>query len=217
MTRVLLVDDHHVVRAGLRALLEDEDDLEVVGEAATAADAIRRVGLDQPDVVVLDVRLPDGDGVEACRTIRGRFPAVRVLILTSFADDHTLIEAVEAGASGFELKRVDVSDLVGDIRRVASGESLFTDDLLARVGARRQEDPLLGRLSPREAAIARHIAAGMTNRQIAEELSLAEKTVKNYVSNVLTKMGMRRRSQVAAHVAHLEGGHPEPQSWDEFD
>jgi DNA-binding NarL/FixJ family response regulator len=213
MTRVLLVDDHHVVRAGLRALLDLTDDIEVVGEAATAKEAIRRVGLDRPNVVVLDVRLPDGDGVATCREIRRRFPGVEVLILTSFADEQALLGAVEAGAAGFELKRADVADLVDDIRRVAAGDRLFTAEQLAVIDG--ETDPLLGRLSEQEATVAHHIAAGMTNREIADAMYLAEKTVKNYVSSVLTKMGMSRRSQVAAHVAQVKSSQPAPQSWDE--
>lgn len=217
MTKVLLVDDHHVVRAGLRSLLELTEDLTVVGEAATADEAIRRVGLDQPDVVVLDVRLPDGDGVEVCDVIRRRFPDVKVLILTSFADERALHRAVEAGASGFELKRADASALVDDIRRVAGGEHLFDQGRLGLDPGGRPTDPLLALLSDRELAVAHHIADGMTNREISESMFLAEKTIKNYVSSILTKMGMARRSQVAAHVAHVESRRPTPQSWDEVD
>jgi two-component system response regulator DevR len=216
MTRVLLVDDHEVVRAGLRALLEDADDFDVCGEAATAAEAIRRVGLDEPDVVLMDVRLPDGSGIDACRTIRDRFPDVRVLILTSFADEAALLKAAAAGASGFELKRADVTRLVGNVRRVARGESLFTTELLDEMNQRRlRTDTLLDRLSEREADVARLLALGWTNRRIATELFLAEKTVKNYVSSILAKMEMTRRSEVAAYIAERQARPVQPQSWDD--
>jgi len=217
---VLLVDDHDVVRAGLRSLIAAEADLEVVGEASSAAEAVRRVGFDEPDVVVLDVRLPDRSGVEACKDIRARFPAVRVLILTSFADEEALLAAILAGASGFALKRVRSNELIEAIRRIAAGESLLdpatTRDLLARIGADRTRDPVLARLSSRERVILHHIADGKSNRQIAKELYLAEKTVKNYVSNLLTKMGMQRRTEAAAYLARATA--PEeypPEAWPE--
>jgi two-component system, NarL family, response regulator DevR len=220
--KVLLVDDHEVVRAGIRALLDSQDDMVVVGEAGTAEEGIRRVGYDEPDVVVLDVRLPDRSGVEACRDIRERFPDVKVLMLTSFADEEALMSAILAGASGYVLKRVKSTDLVGDIRRVGSGESLLdsdmTEKLFDRLRQGSKEDPLLGRLSKQERTIVGHIANGLTNKQIAEEMFLAEKTVKNYVSNLLTKMGMSRRSEAAAYVARLEAEHESadaPQGWGE--
>jgi two-component system, NarL family, response regulator DevR len=220
--KVLLVDDHEVVRAGIKALLDSQDDMVVVGEAGTAEEGIRRVGYDDPDVVVLDVRLPDQSGVEACREIRSRFPDVRVLMLTSFADEEALMAAILAGASGYVLKRVKTSDLVTDIRRVASGESLLDPDMTERLFERLRsgpkEDPILSRLSNQERVIVQHIAAGLTNKQIAEEMFLAEKTVKNYVSNVLAKMGMSRRSEAAAYVARLEAeksGSGPAESWDE--
>ncbi len=218
--RVLLVDDHEVVRTGLKALIDSQDDMTVVGEAGTAEEGIRRVGYDEPDVVVLDVRLPDGSGVEACREIRERFPDVAVLILTSFADEEALMAAIMAGASGYVLKRIKTDELVGDIRRVGAGESLLdpemTERLFARLRSGQSEDPLLGRLTKQERTIVEHIAAGLTNKQIAEEMYLAEKTVKNYVSNVLAKMGMSRRSEAAAYVARVEaekGGPELPESW----
>ncbi|MGA7228760.1 MAG: response regulator transcription factor [Acidimicrobiia bacterium] len=220
--KVLLVDDHEVVRAGIRALLDSQDDMVVVGEAGTAEEGIRRVGYDEPDVVVLDVRLPDRSGVEACRDIRERFPDVKVLMLTSFADEEALMSAILAGASGYVLKRVKSTDLVGDIRRVGAGESLLdsdmTEKLFDRLRQGSKEDPLLGRLSKQERTIVGHIADGLTNKQIAEEMFLAEKTVKNYVSNLLTKMGMSRRSEAAAYVARLEAEHDNadaPQGWGE--
>ena len=207
--RVLLVDDHEVVRTGIKALLDAQDDMVVVGEAGTAEEGIRRVGYDEPDVVVLDVRLPDGSGVEACRDIRSRFPDVKVLMLTSFADEEALMAAILAGASGYVLKRVKTTDLVDDIRKVGAGESLLDTDMTERLFERLRtgpkQDPLLSRLSNQEQVIVDHIAEGLTNRQIAEEMFLAEKTVKNYVSNLLAKMNMSRRSEAAAYVARLEG------------
>ena len=218
--RVLLVDDHEVVRAGIKALLDAQDDMVVVGEAGTAEEGIRRVGYDQPDVVVLDVRLPDGSGVEACRDIRSRFPDVKVLMLTSFADEEALMAAILAGASGYVLKRVKTTDLVDDIRKVGAGESLLdadmTERLFERLRSGPKQDPLLSRLSNQEQVIVDHIAEGLTNRQIAEEMFLAEKTVKNYVSNLLAKMNMSRRSEAAAYVARLEGESAEPaEDWDQ--
>jgi DNA-binding NarL/FixJ family response regulator len=207
--KVLLVDDHEVVRAGIKALLDAEDDIKVVGEAGTVAEGVRRVGYDDPDVVVLDVRLPDGSGVEACRDIRSRFPAVKVLMLTSFADEEALMSAILAGASGYVLKRVKMTDLVDDIRKVGAGESLLdpemTDRLFQRLRSGPQSDPLLSKLSKQERTIVRYIADGLTNKEIADKMFLAEKTVKNYVSNLLAKMGMSRRSEAAAYVARLEG------------
>jgi DNA-binding NarL/FixJ family response regulator len=206
--RIVLVDDHEVVRAGIKAMIDAQDDMEVVGEAGTVEDAVRRVGYDEPDVVVLDVRLPDGSGVEACRDIRDRFPDVKVLMLTSFADEEALMSAILAGAAGYVLKRVKGSDLVDDIRRVGSGESLLdpemTEKLFERLRSGPKTDPLLAKLSDQEREIVHHIADGKTNKQIAEEMFLAEKTVKNYVSNLLAKMGMSRRSEAAAYVARLE-------------
>ena len=220
--RILLVDDHEVVRAGVKALLDAQEGMVVVGEADNAEEAVRRVGYDEPDVVVLDVRLPDGSGIEACREIRSRFPEVKVLMLTSFADEDALMAAILAGASGYVLKRVKSNELVTDIRKVGAGESLLdadmTERLFERLRSGPQEDPLLSRLSRQERTIVDHIAAGLTNRQIAEEMFLAEKTVKNYVSNLLSKMGMSRRSEAAAYVARLEGEHDgaeAPQGWGE--
>lgn len=215
------MDDHEVVRAGLKSLLDAQPDLTVVGEAGTVEDGVRRVGYDEPDVVVLDVRLPDGSGVEACREIRSRFPDVKVLMLTSFADEEALLAAILAGASGYVLKRVKSDELVSDIRRVGAGESLLdaemTDKLFERLRNGPKEDPLLSQLTGQERVIVQHIAEGLTNRQIADEMFLAEKTVKNYVSNVLTKMGMSRRSEAAAYVARLEAGSDAapPESWEE--
>ncbi len=220
--RVLLVDDHEVVRAGLKTLIESQEDMTVVGEAGTAEDGVRRVGYDEPDVAILDVRLPDMSGVEACREIRSRFPDVSVLMLTSFADEEALMAAILAGASGYVLKRIKSDELIDDIRRVGRGESLLdpemTERLFVRLREGESEDPLLSRLTKQERTIVEHIANGMTNRQIAEEMFLAEKTVKNYVSNLLAKMGMSRRSEAAAHVARIQAERDAqltPESWDE--
>ena len=201
---IFLVDDHEVVRAGLRALLESTDDLVVVGEAATAADALIRIPSARPQVAVLDVRLPDGSGIEVCREIRSRQPEIACLMLTSYADDEALFAAVMAGAAGYVLKQVGTADLVGDIRRVAAGQSLLDPTLVRRVAegalGRADEDPLLAGLTGRERRILDLIAEGKTNRQIAAELFLAEKTVKNYVSNLLAKLGMDRRTQAASYA-----------------
>jgi DNA-binding NarL/FixJ family response regulator len=219
--KILLVDDHEIVRKGLRALLESEPDLEVVGEAGTAAEALRRVGFDSPDVVVLDVRLPDGSGVVACRDIRSAFPQVKVLMLTSYADEEALMSAILAGASGYLLKRIDSLALIESLRRVANGESLLDQEMVAKLfsalrGGGRTTDPLLSKLSDQEKRILDLIAEGMTNRQIAEAMFLAEKTVKNYVSNLLTKLGMSRRSEAAAYAARAAAPKidPDRESWE---
>jgi len=216
------VDDHEVVRAGLKALIEAQPDMTVVGEAGSADEAVRRVGYDTPDVVVLDVRLPDKSGVEACRDIRSRFPEVKVLMLTSFADEEALMAAILAGASGYVLKRIRSDDLLGDIRRVGAGESLLdpemTERLFTRLRSGSEDDPLLSRLTKQERVIVTHISSGLTNKQIADEMFLAEKTVKNYVSTLLAKMGMSRRSEAAAYVARAQAVKGEPviaESWDE--
>lgn len=203
--RILLVDDHEVVRRGLKALLEAEEDLTVVGEAGTVAEAVRRTGFDSPDVVILDVRMPDGSGIEACREILSSFPEVKVLMLTSYADEEALMSSILAGASGYLLKRIDSKVLVDSVRRVGRGESLLDVEMVSKLFDRMRSgkptDPLLGKLSEQERKILDLIAVGKTNRQIAEEMFLAEKTVKNYVSNLLTKLGMSRRSEAAAYVA----------------
>ena len=205
---MFLLDDHEVVRAGLRALLEPEEDIEVVGEAGTAEEALVRIPLAAPDVAILDVRLPDGSGIEVCRQVRSDRPETTCLMLTSYADDEALLASVMAGASGYVLKQVAGGDLVGDIRKVASGSSLLdpnlTQRVLERVRRGPQEDQRLATLTPQERRILDQIAEGRTNRQIGEELFLAEKTVKNYVSNLLAKLGMGRRSEAAAYAARLE-------------
>ena len=218
--KVVLVDDHEVVRQGLKTLINGEEDLDVVGEAGDVDNAIRQVGYHTPDVVVMDVRLPDGTGVEACREIRSRWPDVKVLMLTSYADEEALVSSIMAGASGYVLKRIDSGDLVDAVRKVGNGESLLdpnlTDRLFARIRGDEPDDPLLARLSPQERKILDLIAEGKTNRQIAEELFLAEKTVKNYVSNLLSKLEMSRRSEAAAYAARLQADRAKkypPEEW----
>jgi DNA-binding NarL/FixJ family response regulator len=204
---VFLLDDHEIVRRGVKELLEAEGDLEVVGEAGTADEALSRIPPTRPDVAVLDVRLPDGDGVQVCREIRSAHPEIQCLMLTSFADDEALFQAIVAGASGYVLKQIKGADVVEAVRAVGKGRSLLDPSLTARVLERlrsgSEEDELLARLSPQERNILRLIADGLTNRQIAEEVHLAEKTVKNYVSNLLSKLGMERRTQAAVYAARL--------------
>ena len=205
--RVFLLDDHEIVRRGVKELLEADGDLEVVGEAGTAGEAMARIPPTRPDVAVLDVRLPDGDGVQVCREIRSAHPEIQCLMLTSFADDEALFQAIMAGASGYVLKQIKGADVVEAVRAVASGRSLLDPSVTARVLERlrsgSEEDELLARLSPQERNILRLIADGLTNRQIAEQVHLAEKTVKNYVSNLLSKLGMERRTQAAVYAARL--------------
>lgn len=206
--RVFLVDDHEVVRRGLRELLNAEDDIEVVGEAGTAGMAVAAIAQANPDVAVLDVRLPDGNGVEVCRDVRARDPELACLMLTSFSDDEALFDAIMAGASGYLLKQVRGNDLVDAIRRVAEGDSLLdpalTGKVLDRLRRGQDEDPRLASLSEQERRILVHISEGLTNRQIAEQMHLAEKTVKNYVSNLLAKLGMQRRTQAAVFYTQLD-------------
>ncbi|MUL41544.1 response regulator transcription factor [Streptomonospora sp. PA3] len=210
--RVFLVDDHDVVRRGVGALLGDEADIEVVGEAASAAEATARIPAVQPDVALLDVRLPDGSGVEVCREVRSRLPDLACLMLTSYADDDALYDSVMAGASGYVLKQIHGSDLVGAIRTVAAGESLLDPRSTARMMRRIREDAErkdpLAALSDQERRIFELIGEGLTNRQIGERIFLAEKTVKNYVSSVLSKLEMQRRTQAAAYAAQLKSQEP---------
>jgi DNA-binding NarL/FixJ family response regulator len=200
MIRVFLLDDHEIVRRGVRELLEAEPDLEVVGEAGTAAEALARVPALMPDVAVLDVRLPDGDGVAVCRELRSDHPDLKCLMLTSFADDEALFDAILAGAAGYVLKQIRGTDLVGAIRAVAAGGSLLdpraTALVMERMRTPQAADPL-ATLTDQERKILELIGEGLTNRQIAERMFLAEKTVKNYVSNLLSKLGLQRRTQVA--------------------
>jgi two-component system response regulator DevR len=209
--RVMILDDHEVVRRGLRELLEIESDIRVVSEATNAAEAVARVAATQPDVAVLDVLLPDGDGVEVCREIRSRSPSTRCLMLTSHADDEALLAAIVAGASGYLLKNVKGMDLVEAVRKVARGESLLDPSLtgalmekLRKESPSDQEDERLAQLSPQEKKLLELLAEGLTNRQIADRMFLAEKTVKNYVSNLLAKLGMSRRTQAAVYAARLQ-------------
>ena len=205
--RVFLLDDHEIVRTGLRTLLEATDDLEVVGEAGTSAEALSRIPALHPDVAVLDVRLPDGSGVEVCRDIRSQLPTTACIMLTSYADDEALFASIMAGSSGYVLKQVGGNSLVDDIRRVAAGGSLLdpalTERVLQRLREGPAEEPLLATLTHQERRILDLIAEGKTNRQIAETMYLAEKTVKNYVSNLLTKLGMERRTQAASYATRI--------------
>jgi two-component system, NarL family, response regulator DevR len=206
--RIFLLDDHELVRRGIRDLIWVEEDLTVVGEASTAAEALERIPQTKPDVAVLDVRLGDGSGIEVCRDIRSAHPEVACVMLTSFADDEALFASIMAGAAGYVLKQIRGADLVAAIRRVAPGESLLDPAVTARVLERLRRpqpepDPLAS-LSPQERRILDLIAEGKTNRQIGESMFLAEKTVKNYVSHLLTKLGMERRSEAAAYAARLE-------------
>ncbi len=205
--RVFLLDDHEVVRRGVRELLEAEPDIEVVGEAGTAADAVARIPASNPDVAVLDVRLPDGSGVEVCRDVRSERPELACLMLTSYSDDEALFESIVAGASGYVLKEVRGGELVSSIRRVAAGETLLdpavTTRVLERLRRGPEEDERLKVLTDQERRILGHLADGLTNRQIAEQMFLAEKTVKNYVSNLLAKLGMSRRTEAAVYAARL--------------
>jgi two-component system, NarL family, response regulator DevR len=207
MVRVFLLDDHDIVRRGLTHLFEVQHDIEVVGEAATAEEALSRIPPTRPDVALLDVRLPDGDGVTVCREIRSRHPEIRCLMLTSFSDDEALFDAIMAGASGFILKQVKSEEIVQAVRFVANGQSLLdpavTGRVLERLRKGPEEDERLAKLTPQERNILELIADGLTNRQIAGEIHLAEKTVKNYVSNLLTKLGMERRTQAAVYAARL--------------
>lgn len=204
---VFLLDDHEVVRRGVQELLESEGDIKVVGEAGTAEEALHRIVATRPNVAVLDVRLPDGNGVEVCREIRSSHPEIQCLMLTSFTDDEALFEAIMAGASGYVLKQIRGNELVSAVRRVARGESLLdpavTRRVLDRLRSPEPEDERLARLTDQERRILDLIAEGYTNRQIANEIFLAEKTVKNYVSNLLAKLGMERRTEAAVFAARL--------------
>ena len=206
--RVFLLDDHEVVRRGLAELIGLEEDLVVVGEAGTVADAMHRIPAARPDVAVLDVRLPDGSGVEVCRDIRTDLPDVRCLMLTSYADDEALFAAIMAGAAGYVLKDIRGNDLVEAIRSVAGGKSLLdpgaTQRVLERLRNGTHHDNRLDALTDQERRILLLIGEGLTNRQIGERMHLAEKTVKNYVSNLLAKLGFSRRTEAAVFVARLE-------------
>jgi two-component system response regulator DevR len=205
---VFLVDDHEVVRHGVRSLIEASGDMEVVGEAANVESALGRIIAVHPQVALLDVRLPDGNGVELCREIRSRLPDVSCLMLTSYSDDEALFEAIIAGASGYVLKQVRGSELLAAIRRVAQGEHLLdpavTGRVMKRLSSPSGDDQRLASLTTREREVLELIGQGMTNRQIGETMHLAEKTVKNYVSGLLAKLGMERRTEAAVFVARRE-------------
>jgi DNA-binding NarL/FixJ family response regulator len=208
-TRILLVDDHDVVREGLRALLSRREGFDVVSQAGTVAESISEAKRVKPDVIVMDVRLPDGSGIEACREIREAMPETKVIILTSYADDEAVFAAILAGASGYVLKQTRGSALADAIAAVARGESLLDPAVTQRVmervraGRSKAEDPL-DVLNAQERKILELIAEGKTNKEIAGEVFLSDKTVKNYVSNILTKLNLRRRSEAAAFIARRE-------------
>ena len=205
--RVYLLDDHDVVREGLTFLLEQQDDIVVVGQSATAAEATARIPALRPDVAVLDARLPDGSGIEVCRAVRAVDPSINALILTSYDDDEALFAAIMAGASGYVLKEIRSSDLVTAVRHVAAGRSLIDPAMTAAVLERIRHGPEtpdeLAALTDQERILLGHIAEGLTNRQIAEQMFLAEKTVKNYVSSILAKLGLERRTQAAVLASKL--------------
>jgi DNA-binding NarL/FixJ family response regulator len=199
--RVFLVDDHEMVRRGIAELLASAPDTVVVGEASSAAQALARIPATAPEVVILDVRLPDGSGIDVCREVRSSHPEIRCLMLTAYDDEEAMSSAVVAGASGYVLKDIRGEKLLESLRKVAAGVSLMnpvlTKRLVQKMSASAAVDPRLGSLSAREHQILELIAGGLTNRQIGEELSLAEKTVKNYVSGILSKLGLERRTQAA--------------------
>ncbi len=205
--RVFLLDDHEIVRRGLTALVNSRDDLEIVGEASTAAEALSRIPPTRPNVAVLDVRLPDGNGVEVCREIRSKHPEIGCLMLTSHADDEALFQAIMAGAAGYMLKEVRGTSLVDAIREIAAGRSMLdpavTDRVLRRLRDGAPKDERLERLTDQERRILELIAEGLTNRAIAERMHLAEKTIKNYVSSLLSKLGMGRRTEAAVFATKL--------------
>ncbi|HUA40896.1 MAG TPA: response regulator transcription factor [Streptosporangiaceae bacterium] len=209
--KVFLLDDHEIVRRGVKDMLEAEPDITVVGEAGTAESALARIPALRPDVAVLDVRLPDGNGVSVCREIRSRMPEIACLMLTSFGDDEALFDAIMAGAAGYVLKQIRGTDLVGAVRTVAAGESMLDPEAASKVMARMRDqasrkDPLAG-LTNQERKILELIGEGLTNRQIGERMYLAEKTVKNYVSALFAKLGMERRTQAAAYASRIFDQH----------
>jgi two-component system response regulator DevR len=205
--RIFVLDDHELVRTGLQTLLECEEDMEVVGQAATAQLGLEEIATLQPDVAILDVRLPDGSGIEVCREIRSAYPQIACLMLTSYADDEALFSAIMAGAAGYVLKEIGGSDLIGDIRRVSQGQSLIdatlSKDIFDRLRKTQKTEARLSSLSAQERRVLDLIAQGRSNRQIAEEIFLAEKTVKNYVSSLLSKLGMQRRTEAGVYAAIL--------------
>jgi two-component system response regulator DevR len=211
MLRVFLVDDHEVVRRGVADLLDEEDDLTVIGQASTVAEALARVPATRPDIVVLDIRLPDGNGVELCRELRSRLPDLNCLMLTSYPDEQAMMDAILAGAGGYVIKDIRGMDLVSAVRTVGAGRSLLDNRaasaLMSRVRAKVDTPGPLAGLTEQERTVLDLIGAGLTNRQIAERMFLAEKTVKNYVSRLLGKLGMQRRTQAAVLATEIRGGH----------
>jgi two-component system, NarL family, response regulator DevR len=209
--RVFLLDDHEVVRRGLADLLQAEGDIEVVGESASAPEAARRIPALRPDVAVLDARLPDGNGIDVCRDVRAVDPSIKGLILTSYEDDEALFAAIMAGAAGYVLKQIRGTDLVDAVRRVAAGQSLLdpavTQRVLERIRSGVEEPRELKSLTEQERRILEYVAEGLTNREIAGKMFLAEKTVKNYVSSLLAKLGLERRTQAAVLATRLLGEH----------
>jgi DNA-binding NarL/FixJ family response regulator len=216
MLRVMLVDDHEVVRQGLRALLQAEDDIDIVAEADSASGAVSLASIHQPDVVVMDVRMPGGSGVEACRAIRDERPDAQVIMLTSFSDDEALFKSIMAGAAGFVLKQIRGHDLVDAIRTVGAGKSLLDPEVTRRVLERLRKskfddkDPKLARLSPQEERILEMIGQGHTNREIAARIHLSDKTVKNYVSTILQKLEVSRRAEAASYLARARAPQSDP-------
>lgn len=214
--KVMLVDDHEVVRQGLRALLEAEEDLEVIAEADGGDAAIGMARSYQPDVIVMDVRMPDGSGVEACREIRSENPDQQIIMLTSFSDDEALFNSIMAGAAGFVLKQIRGRDLIDAIKKVGAGQSLLDAEVTKRVLERLRrskfddKDPKLSRLSPQEERILDMIGEGLTNREIAERINLSDKTVKNYVSTILQKLEVARRAEAASYVARAKAAERHP-------
>jgi two-component system response regulator DevR len=207
--RVFLLDDHELVREGIRSLLESDPEIEVVGEASTATEAMVRIPLANPDVAILDVRLEDGSGIDVCRDVRSATTGLVCLMLTSFADDEALYASVMAGAAGYVLKQIRARDLIEDVKKVAGGASLMDPRAVARVIERIANppmvDPAMSSLSPQERRILDLIARGKTNREIAEALFLSEKTVKNYVSNLLAKLNMNNRTEAAIFATKQAG------------
>jgi two-component system response regulator DevR len=211
---VFLLDDHEVVRRGVADVLHSDPHIRVVGEARTAAEALARVPALKPDVAILDVRLPDGDGVSVCRELRSRMPQLKVIMLTSYSDDEALFEAIMAGASGYLLKQILGQDLIAGVRTVTAGGSLLDPTAATAVmeRLRRAAEPAgpLAGLSPQERTVLELIGEGLTNRQIGERMFLAEKTVKNHVSHLLAKLGLERRTQAAVLATELRGGTATP-------
>jgi len=208
--RVFLLDDHELVREGVRSLLESDAEIEVVGEASSAAEALNRIPLAKPDVAILDVRLGDGDGIDVCRDMRSAMPDLACLMLTSFADDEALYSSIMAGAAGYVLKQIRARDLVADVKKVADGHSLIDPRAVARVVDRLatppESDPRISSLSPQERRILDLIAGGKTNKQIGEIMFLADNTVKNYVSRLLAKLKMNTRTQAAVYATTVRSG-----------